>query len=155
MILITAYYWLSKYLKGNILKSFLLFLTVSTLGNFDNKYIRKIALAPHSDRSTAYEKVKEIIPENDVVLTSNPWQFAFHTDRKSVALPFTSNLEIVKNVAKKYNASYLVVVDEDIRNKQLNSIIMNNKSLIKNDLLKKALFSDRDKLVIFSINLKD
>ena len=140
LILIASYYWLSKYLKTNLsLNIIILFLTFLNLPH-------SFLIKTQPNKTYAYEKVKNIIPKNAVVLNSNPWQFAFHTNRKSVAVPFTSNLDIIKDVAKKYDASYLVIVDGDIRNEKLNSLLVN-----KNFSFLKKKFSSKD-LIIYSLD---
>tara|TARA_B100000886_G_scaffold340096_1_gene307889 strand:+ start:137 stop:1768 length:1632 start_codon:yes stop_codon:yes gene_type:complete len=143
LILIASYYWLSKYLKANL--SFNIIILFLTFLNLPHSFLIK----PQPDKTFAYEKVKNIIPENAIVLNSNPWQFAFHTNRKSVAVPFTSNLEIIRNVATKYDASYLVIVDGDIRNEKLNTLLVN-----KNFNFLKKKFSSKD-LIIYSLDFSE
>ena len=121
LLLISAYFFLKETFKNNLLiNKLILLLTIvfSPHGYYLDSYPKK---------TIAYDEVKNIIPKNAVVINSNPWEFAFHTDRRSVALPFTSNIETVRDIAKKYHANYLAIVDGDVRNEYLKKILLKNK----------------------------
>lgn len=121
LLLVTSYYFLKKTFKNNLFfNKLILLITIvfSPHGYILNSYPNKTIL---------YDTVKNIIPEDAVVLNSNPSTFAFHTDRKSVALPFTSNTEIVKDVAKKYSANYLAIINGDVHNKNLKETLITKK----------------------------
>jgi 4-amino-4-deoxy-L-arabinose transferase-like glycosyltransferase len=63
----------------------------------------------------AYSEVAEALPPGAVVLSSDPWEFAFHTRLGAVAVPYTDDPEVVEAVARKYRATHLAVVEDDVR----------------------------------------
>jgi 4-amino-4-deoxy-L-arabinose transferase-like glycosyltransferase len=65
----------------------------------------------------AYEVVRQLVPADAVVLTQFPLQHAFHTRRRSVALPYTSKRQVLREVAERYGAEYLVIVRADARHR--------------------------------------
>ena len=68
-----------------------------------------------SPAPSAYGVVRELVPWDAVVLTSNPWEHAFHTRRKSVALPYSHKVHVLREVAERYRAEYIVIIDRDAR----------------------------------------
>ena len=69
-----------------------------------------------------YHTVDPLMPEGAVVMTSNPWEFSFHTRRLSVMLPFTGKDEVVQDVAHRYGAEYLVIVNRDARHPHFDNL---------------------------------
>jgi len=55
-----------------------------------------------------YHTAESLIPDGAVVLTANPWQFAFHTRIPSVATPYSPDPLTIKSIAERYGADYLV-----------------------------------------------
>lgn len=70
---------------------------------------------PLTPASPAYQTVREKIPAGAVIMTQNPWETAFHTRHPCVVLPYTDRDDVVRQVAARYGARYLVVVDQDTR----------------------------------------
>lgn len=68
---------------------------------------------------TSYGIINSLVPENTSVFTSNPWQFAFYTRIPAVATPVTEDINAFINLSKRYNSNYLVVINNDIRDKNL------------------------------------
>lgn len=66
-----------------------------------------------------YYEVAEALPNGAVALSSDPWEFAFHTRHGAVAVPYTEDPEVVEAVARKYHATHLVVVEDDVRHPRL------------------------------------
>lgn len=64
-------------------------------------------------QSPAYRKVAAMLPEDAIVLTTNPWQFSFHTRRRSVVTPYTADQRIIRQLADRYGAKYLAVIKSD------------------------------------------
>jgi hypothetical protein len=64
-------------------------------------------------QSPAYRKAASLLPESAIVLTTNPWQFSFHTRRRSVATPYTTDQHIIQKLAHRYGARYLAVIKSD------------------------------------------
>lgn len=56
-----------------------------------------------------YEKASRILPKNAIVMNDDPWEFAFHTRRKCVMTPFTSNDETFLRIASRYRVTHLVL----------------------------------------------
>jgi len=79
------------------------YLLVTTLGNLE---------PPRPPRGTpaVYRKIQRLIPSDSVVLTRNPWEVAFHTRRRAVALPYTADTRVLLSVARRYRADYLAIV---------------------------------------------
>lgn len=55
-----------------------------------------------------YQTAESLIPDGAVVLTANPWQFAFQTRIPSVATPYSPDPLTIKSMAERYGADYLV-----------------------------------------------
>jgi hypothetical protein len=71
----------------------------------------------------AYERVDKIIPRDSIVLTSNPWQFSFHTRRKSISVPYNEDPNVLLSIAERFNANYLVIIKSDIRKAELMNLL--------------------------------
>ena len=68
-----------------------------------------------AQKMTCYKETSKYIPDASIVMTPDPWEFAFHTRLPSVVLPVTENEETIKSVAKRYGATYLVLVNGNHR----------------------------------------
>jgi len=90
---------------------------------FSVEQMRRV-IDPFDDPRTAlvakYRTLDSLIPEKAVVMTSNPWEFSFHTRRLSVVLPYNSKDEVVQDVALRYGVEYLVIIDRDARHPGFN-----------------------------------
>jgi hypothetical protein len=81
--------------------------------------------AMHADNAlatqnvNAYRSVAELLPPDAVVMTQNPWEFSFHTRRPSVVVPYTDNDEIIKDIARRYQVEYLVIIAPELRHRGL------------------------------------
>ena len=64
-------------------------------------------------QSPAYQKIKTLLPANAIVMTTNPWQFSFHTRRRSIVTPYTVDQRIIGEMADRYGVKYLAVVKSD------------------------------------------
>lgn len=119
-VIVLSYYAISKLtLRPNFFYSVLLLLSMP----YALLNMRSIAASRCNLVTPAYARVKQLIPSDSVVITSNPWQFSFHTRIKSVATPYTPKQNIISKIANRYNASYLAVVDNDIRNVELAKLL--------------------------------
>lgn len=78
-------------------------------------YMREFRTPPQTVNIDAYNTVDSLLPKDAIVMTQNPWQFAFHTRRRSVVLPYNDNSDVVQGVASRYDVKYLVVVGHEIR----------------------------------------
>ncbi|MGN7613295.1 ArnT family glycosyltransferase [Magnetococcales bacterium HHB-1] len=70
----------------------------------------------------SYHQVLKILPKEAKVLTSNPWEFAFHTRFPSVAVPYTDKEQTIQCIAKRYQTDYLVIVNTDARHSYWNRL---------------------------------
>jgi hypothetical protein len=79
------------------------YLLLTTLGQLD---------PPRQPRRIppVYQKIERSVPRNSVLLTRDPWEVAFHTRRRAVALPYTADATVLLSVARRYRAEYLVIV---------------------------------------------
>ena len=66
-------------------------------------------------KMTCYKETSKYIPDTSIVMTPDPWEFAFHTRLSSVVLPVTENEQTIKSVAKRYDANYLVIINGNHR----------------------------------------
>ena len=73
-----------------------------------------------------YDIAATVLPEDAIVLTGTPWQFAFHTRRSAVALPDTENPEVLLALAERYHAEYIAILGGGLRNQFYRPIIENN-----------------------------
>ena len=62
-----------------------------------------------------YRVLDALLPKDAVVMTSNPWEFSFHTHRRSVVLPYSDRPKVVTDLADRYSVDYLVVIRNDAR----------------------------------------
>lgn len=78
------------------------YLSVTTLGSLGE---------PKRPRHVppAYRRIERFVPQTAVILTRDPWEVAFHTHRRTVALPCTPNEDVLLSVARRYSAEYLVI----------------------------------------------
>lgn len=56
----------------------------------------------------AYTWLREHTPPNAVIMTRNPWQLNWHSERPAVMIPNTSEYEILMAIANHYQACYLI-----------------------------------------------
>jgi 4-amino-4-deoxy-L-arabinose transferase-like glycosyltransferase len=56
----------------------------------------------------AYAWLREETPPDAVVMTRNPWQLNWHSERPAVMIPNTSDYDILMFLARYYDAEYLV-----------------------------------------------
>ena len=70
-----------------------------------------------------FVKAESLLPSDAVVLTPEPWEFAFHTHLKAVVLPYTDKPNVVEGISKRYRADYLVIVNKNIRHEFYRPII--------------------------------
>ncbi|MBK5268575.1 MAG: hypothetical protein JJE47_14205 [Acidimicrobiia bacterium] len=64
--------------------------------------------SPVTELPPAVAVYTSFLPDDAVVLTGNPWQFAFHTRRGAIAMPYTGDLNALLDVAGLYGATYIV-----------------------------------------------
>jgi hypothetical protein len=57
----------------------------------------------------AFEWLRKNTAPGAVIMTRVPWQLTFHADRPSVMNPNTSDMTTLLQIARYYNAEYLVV----------------------------------------------
>jgi 4-amino-4-deoxy-L-arabinose transferase-like glycosyltransferase len=88
---------------------------VGTVGAHEKQFY--YSQLPHG-----YRAARVLLPEGAVVMTNNPWEFAFHTRRPSVMLPFTDQDDAVVALARRFGVEYLVVIDRDNRHPHFNPI---------------------------------
>ncbi len=77
-------------------------------------------------KMTCYKETSKYIPDTSIVMTPDPWEFAFHTRLSSVVLPVTENEQTIKSVAKRYDATYLVLVNGNHRHSYYNRFVSGN-----------------------------
>ena len=63
----------------------------------------------------AYETLAKVVGKDKVILTHDPWETTFHTRIRSVALPYTNKPQVVLDIANRYGADYLVIVERQAR----------------------------------------
>ena len=63
------------------------------------------------------------LPRDAIVFTNDPWEFAFHTRRGAVMLPYTDNDSTLLAQAEKYNAGYIVIVKSEIRHSKYQPLL--------------------------------
>lgn len=94
--------------------------------------------------SPAYTSIQRLLAKDAIIITSNPWQFSFHTRMRSVATPYSAKQSTIQATATRYDASYLAVIDDDIRNRV--------KKLLKNELSVASKVYSEGHLVLYKIN---
>ena len=57
------------------------------------------------------------MPEDAIVFSSNPWELAFHTRRRTVVLPFSKDLQLLRSIANRYGVEYIAIVRKDARHR--------------------------------------
>jgi hypothetical protein len=97
----------------------------------------------------AYEQADKNLPQDSIVITSDPWEFSFHTRRKTVVVPYNSNPEVLRKIAARFSATHLAIINNDIRNPQLKKEITESSL----DFLEKVYASKE--LVIWKFKLGD
>lgn len=65
----------------------------------------------------------KILPIDAIVLTSDPWEFAFHTRRKSVMLPYTDKPAVLNAIRDRYGAGYIAIINGRVRHSFYDPII--------------------------------
>ncbi|MEM8535137.1 MAG: glycosyltransferase family 39 protein [Chloroflexota bacterium] len=58
----------------------------------------------------AYKWIRENTDPDDVIMTRVPWQLNWHTERPAVMIPNTTNPETLMQIARYYDAKYLISV---------------------------------------------
>lgn len=96
-----------------------------------------------------FTEANAVLPENAIVLCSDPWEFAFHTRRKSIMLPCNPKPEVLLKIADRFSADYIAIVNNRIRNDKLKDLLSNNPP----EFLERIHRSDA--LVIFKIIRSD
>jgi hypothetical protein len=56
-----------------------------------------------------YRKVDKLLPKDAVVMNDDPWEFAFHTRRKCVVIPYTDNDASFRKIINRYAVTHLVL----------------------------------------------
>lgn len=56
-----------------------------------------------------YRKVDKLIPKDAIVMNADPWEFAFHTRRRCVAIPYTDNDATFIRVINRYAVTHLIL----------------------------------------------
>ena len=69
-----------------------------------------------------YQELDQWLPTNARVMTQHPLEFAFHTRRQSVVLPYNSDPKVLKEVASRFNLSHLVVLRGDVTHPELENL---------------------------------
>jgi hypothetical protein len=62
---------------------------------------------------TEYSIIADLIPEDAVVMTQNPWELSFHTRRRSVSLPYSENEQDVQELVDRFGIEYLVLIKRE------------------------------------------
>ncbi|MCS6841790.1 MAG: glycosyltransferase family 39 protein [Roseiflexus sp.] len=57
----------------------------------------------------AYAWLKRNTPPDAVVMTRNPWQLNWHSERPALMIPYTTDREIFLRLAHRYNVRYLMI----------------------------------------------
>jgi hypothetical protein len=110
ILLILAFYGLKKTTINPTFYSLaLLLLTVPWSGDWFRHYKKYECQA----QTPAYRKLAAMVPQEAIVMTTNPWQLSFHTRRRSVVTPYTTDQRIIRQLAERYGVSYLAVVKSD------------------------------------------
>jgi hypothetical protein len=96
-----------------------------------------------------FSEANAVLPEDAVVLCQDPWEFAFHTRRKGIMLPYNPKPEVLLRIADRFSAGYIAIVNNRIRNIELKELLANNPP----EFLERIHRSDA--LVIFKIIRSD
>lgn len=84
-----------------------------------------IAIYLSNDRALDTRKIAEyhiaddVLPADAAVMTQNPWEFAFHTRRPSVVLPYNGEYRVLREVAERFKLTHLVVIGQEVRHPEL------------------------------------
>lgn len=57
----------------------------------------------------AYAWLKRNTPPDAVVMTRNPWQLNWHSERPALMIPYTTDRETFLRLARRYNVRYLMI----------------------------------------------
>lgn len=57
----------------------------------------------------AYDWLKRNTPSDAVVMTRNPWQLNWHSERPALMIPYTTDRETFLRLARRYNVRYLMI----------------------------------------------
>lgn len=71
----------------------------------------------------AYSMLQNILPADSIVMTADPWEFAFHTRRRAVMTPYTEKHEVITQIQKRYDAQYLAIIRKQVRHGIYNQFI--------------------------------
>lgn len=86
-------------------------------------YVPSVSFGPSQSPLVAppdsYARAVEVIGESATVLTSNPWQYSFHTGHVAIVVPHSEDAEVIREVARHFAAEYLVVSGNELRHPTL------------------------------------
>lgn len=99
----------------------LVFILVFGLALATTRYKALSARALDTRRVEAYAVIDAILPPDAVVMTQNPWEFSFHVRRPSVIVPYNPRPKVIREIAGRFRARYLVIVKKDLRHPDLRS----------------------------------
>ena len=100
------------------------FLIVSISLTAASHYWRKPTESVWEKRQVAFFiEAKKHLPTDATVFTSFPWQFSYHTQLKSVMVPYTDQSQTLLRVAKRFGVKFLVILDNFTRNPYLDTVI--------------------------------
>lgn len=71
----------------------------------------------------AYSILQNILPADSIVMTADPWDFAFHTRRRAVITPYTDKHEVIRQIQKRYGVQYLTIIRKRVRHDIYNQFI--------------------------------
>ena len=83
---------------------------------FDELQARRLRKLPPE-----YESVPRLVPEDAVLYTSNPWEISFHTERHTVALPY-SDWDEFWALAERFGVTHIVIVHRDARHRMYDGL---------------------------------
>lgn len=70
----------------------------------------------------AFRVCDETLPQNARVMTQNPWEFAFHTRRPGIVVPYNSKDSVIREVAQRFELTHFVVIEQDVRHPELDHL---------------------------------
>jgi hypothetical protein len=82
-----------------------LYVGIDKLREIQNEDIRPIP--------REYYTVMNKLPDDAIVMTMNPWEFSFHTRRRSVLLPYSANDDLLLALANRFKIEYLVLIKDE------------------------------------------
>ena len=124
-LLIAAFYSINKLIS----RPNLIYLSIAILSlPWQFIGVKNIIAKRCNPVSPSYQQITKLLPKNSTVMTANPWEFSFHTGYKSVMTPFTNNLNVVSEIAHKYEVEYLAIINNDARSKQYYEKLVNSQN---------------------------